>query len=329
MVFLVQNKVEDVLTWRNPIETISAMTIFSLVTLNPGLLISLPLFIVVFALLVPGYEARHPPPPSTLSSAPTEVTSAISPPLQPAKPAPELSRDFFMNMRDIQNSMDDFNNLYDLVRTWVVHVTTFRDEPLSSTVLAFATIAALTIVVSIQLLPMRWIILLIGNATILACNPVLFKYLMQTYLSPEEIERIKSKIDEFVKEDYIPPPPPQYVTFPVEIFESKRLLPPVPPAHLPDWSAPKYSRFPPRSTDTTDKLPVVSPPAGYVFAPDDWKVDETKKWVADRSSEDDTGFWIADGEEFDREGDRWVSFDAGGWKVRRLTRGVVRAVEKE
>ena len=145
---------------------------------------------------------------------------------------------------------------------------------------------------------------------------------------PEEIERIKSKIDEFVKEDYIPPPPPRYVTFPVEIFESKRLLPPVPPAHLPDWSAPKYSRFPPRSTDTTDKLPVVSPPAGYVFAPDDWKVDETKKWVADRSSEDDTGFWIADGEEFDREGDGWVSFDAGGWKVRRLTRGVVRAVEK-
>src|SRR5271170_8212864 len=149
VIFLVQNKVEDVLTWRNPIETISAMTIFSLVTLNPGLLISLPLFIVVFALLVPGYEARHPPPPSTLSSAPTEVTSAISPPLQPAKPAPELSRDFFMNMRDIQNSMDDFSDVYDSIRAWVVHVATFSNEPLSSTVLAFTSVAVITLLLSI------------------------------------------------------------------------------------------------------------------------------------------------------------------------------------
>src|SRR5271169_3294124 len=142
---MVQNKIEDVISWRNPIETISAMTIFSLITLDPRLLLSLPLFIIMFALLVPSYQTRHPPPPQSMSTVAAEVTQAISPPPQPAKPAPELSRDFFMNMRDIQNTMGDFSNVYDLIRAWVIDVTTFSNEPLSSTVLAFTSIAVVII----------------------------------------------------------------------------------------------------------------------------------------------------------------------------------------
>jgi hypothetical protein len=34
-------------------------------------------------------------------------------------------------------------------------------------------------------------------------------------------------------------------------------------------------------------------------------------------------------DELDREGDGWVVYEAGGWKVRRLTREVVRDVEKK
>src|SRR5208282_3904147 len=125
--------------WRNPIETISAMTIFSLITINPYLLLSIPLFILLFALLIPSYQVRHPPPSTSVSAVPTEVTQAISPPPQLAKPVPELSRDFFMNMRDIQNTMDDFSNAYDIVRAWIMHIATFSNEPLSSTVLAFTS----------------------------------------------------------------------------------------------------------------------------------------------------------------------------------------------
>ena len=218
--------------------------------------------------------------------------------------------------------MDDFSNVYDLVRAWVVHVTTFSNEPLSSTVLAFTSIAVVIILLFIQFLPMRWIVLVLGNAAILVCNPVIFKYLTTTYLTPEEIERLKSRIDEFVKEDYIPPPKSKHVFFTVEIFESRRLLPPVPPNHFPHWSTSKFSSFPPQSTNSTDKLDVVSPPQGYVFAQEDWKVDEnTEKWATERGMSDKTGFWIAEGDDFDREGDGWVVYEAGGWKVRRLTRG--------
>jgi Integral peroxisomal membrane peroxin len=282
---------------------------------------------MMFALLIPSYQARHPPPPSAISNVPAEVTQAISPAPQPAKPAPELSRDFLMNMRDIQNTMDDFSNAYDLVRAWVVHVTTFRNEPLSSTVLAFTFMASIVMVMFIQFIPLRWIVLVLGNAAILACNPVLYKYIMTKYITPEEIERIKRRVDQFVKDDYIPPPPSKFVTFTVEIFESRRLLPPVPPKHFPDWSTSKFSHFPPQSTSSTEKLSAISPPSGYVFGEDEWKVDDnTQKWATERGVNNETGFWVPEGDEFDREGDGWVVYEAGGWKVRRLTRGVVRAV---
>ena len=303
------------------------MIIFSLITINPHLLVSLPLFILLFALLIPSYQARHPPPSTAVSAIPTEVTEAISPPPQPAKPVPELSRDFFMNMRDIQNTMDDFSNVYDTVRAWVMHVATFSNEALSSTVLAFTSVGVIFVITFIQFLPMRWVVLVLGNIGILACNPVLYRFITTTYITPKEIERLKQKIDQFVQHDYIPPPQSKYVIFTVEIFEARRLLPPVPPNHFPDWSPSKFSPFPPQSTNSTNKLSAISPPPGYTFVEEDWKVDEDKeRWATERGVNDDTGFWIAESDEFDKENDGWVIYEAGGWKVRRLTRGVVRAV---
>ena len=325
--FLVQTKIEEVLAWRNPVETISAMTIFSLITINPHLLLSIPLFIALFALLIPSYQARHPPPSTAVSGVPTEVTQAISPPPEPAKPVPELSRDFFMNMRDIQNTMDDFSNAYDIIRAWVIHITTFSDEPLSSTVLAFTSISVIVVIAFIQYLPMRWIILVLGNIGILACNPILYRFITTTYITPKHIDQLKQRIDQFVREDYIPPPQSKNVTYTVEIFEARRLLPPVPPNHFPDWSPSIFSPFPPQSTSGTTKLSSISPPPGYTFVEEDWKVDEIKeKWATERGVNDDTGFWIAESDEFDKESDGWVVYEAGGWKVRRLTRVVIRTV---
>jgi hypothetical protein len=325
VIFVAQNYIQEVLSWKNPIETLSAMTIFSLLVINPHLLLSVPLLILTFSFLIPSYQIRHPPPPLSLSNIPMDVTEATSPPPQPAKPVPELSRDFFMNMRDIQNSMDDFNSLYDLIRAWIVEITTFTNEPLSSTFLAFATIGSLALIVFGQWLPVRWIILIIGNAAILSGHPAVFHYITTTYITPTDIERIRLRIEEFAKEDYIPPPPSQDVVYTVEIFESRRLLPPVPPNHLPDWSKSSFSPFPPQSTNGTAKLSTVSPPPGFAFLSDEWQIDEDKeRWVKERGLHDETGFWYADGEELEREGDGWVVYEAGGWKVRRLTRGVVR-----
>jgi Integral peroxisomal membrane peroxin len=330
VIFVVQNKIADVLTWRNPIETISAMTIFSLVTLDPRLLLSLPFFILVFALLIPGYETRHPPPPNAISSAPAAVVQAYSPASQPGKPAAELSRGFFMNMRDIQNSMDDFSDLYDAIRKWVLDVTTFKDEPLSSTVLAFSFLASVALLLLIQFLPIRYFILIAGNALILFCHPAIKRWVVTNYITPQRIERLKKEIDEFVKDDYIAPPKPTDILTEVEIFESRRLQPPRPPNHFPDWSPSRYSTFPPQQANTTDKLSAVDPPPGYIFAPEFWMIDfDTEKWPRERAQMDESGYWIAEQDEFDQEEEGWVVYEAGGWKVRRMTRGVIRSVPEE
>jgi Integral peroxisomal membrane peroxin len=328
VVFAVQCKIEDILAWRNPIETVAGMLIFSLVTIDPYLLIPLPLFILMFALLIPSYQVRHPPPPLTDSNIPTEVTQATSPPPQPAKPAPELSRDFFMNMRDIQNVMDDFSSVFDLVRGWILHATTFKNEPLSSTILAFSALAAVGMVLFVQYLPVRWFILVLGNAAILSCHPMLYRHITTTIITPEKVEKWKEGVETFAREDYIPPLPSKDVTYTVEIFESRRLLPPIPPNHLPDWSPSQYSPFPPQLTSGTNKISVVSPPPGFKFTEMDWRVDEDKRWAREREIDDDSGFWSVEEDELDREGEGWVVYEAGGWKVRRMTRYVVRHVEK-
>jgi Integral peroxisomal membrane peroxin len=322
---MVQSKIEDILAWRNYAETISAMVMFSLVTLDPNLLLPLPIFILLFALLVPSYQARHPPPPLTLSDLPTEVSQPTFPPPQLAKPAPELSRDFIMNMRDIQNLMDDFSNGYDVVRKYVLTYTTFKDESLSSTLLAFSVVAALGLILVVHYLPIRLIILVLGNAVILACHPALYELITTKYLTPEEIEKLKQRIETFAKEDYIPPPVINRIIYTVEIFESRRLLPPIPPNYLPDWSASTFSPFPPQVTSATNKLSSVSPPPGFKFADDDWTVDlEKERWAKERGFQDESGYWYVDDEDLKREVEGWVVYEAGGWKVRRLTRGVAR-----
>ncbi|KAL8995160.1 MAG: hypothetical protein Q9169_005069, partial [Polycauliona sp. 2 TL-2023] len=63
--------------------------------------------------MVPAYLVRHPAPPPTIVHSSYSING---PPLAPArtiKPAAEMSKDFFRNMRDLQNSMDDFSTVHD------------------------------------------------------------------------------------------------------------------------------------------------------------------------------------------------------------------------
>jgi hypothetical protein len=55
--------------------------------------------------------------------------------------------------------------------------------------------------------------------------------------------------------------------------------------------------------DLHNKISVVSPPPGFRFTEHDWKVDEDKRWAAERETNDDTGFWGVEEDELDREGE--------------------------
>ncbi|KAJ5103972.1 hypothetical protein N7532_004501 [Penicillium argentinense] len=174
VVFLFQNRVERLLSWKTPTHTASFLFAYSFICLDPHLLLVLPLVVLLLFIMVPAFITRHPPPPSTSTSSTTPYYSYEGPALAPArtiKPAPETSKDFFRNMRDLQNCMADFSDIHDATISVFAPLTNFSNEKLSSTIFLICTMAAVGLFLTAHLLPLRLIMLVAGNAAVLSNNP--------------------------------------------------------------------------------------------------------------------------------------------------------------
>ncbi|KAH0238334.1 Pex24p-domain-containing protein, partial [Aureobasidium melanogenum] len=126
IVFVFQNQMIRLFTWRVPTHTMSFLAVYTLVCLQPALAPVVPLAALLFFVMIPSFLTRHPPPPvanpsSSVDAAAAEQYAAygysgpaVAPP-QRVKPAPEMSKDFFRNMRDLQNCMEDFSRQRTLV----------------------------------------------------------------------------------------------------------------------------------------------------------------------------------------------------------------------
>jgi hypothetical protein len=179
VVFLFQDRVEGLLTWDTPSHTISLLFVYSFICLEPHLLLVLPLVVLLLFIMVPAFVTRHPPPPNTSTSSTTPYYSYDGPALAPAttiKPAPETSKDFLRNMRDLQNCMADFSDVHDAAISVIAPLTNFSNEKLSSTLFLGCTIAIVVLFVSAHLLPLRLVLLLGGNAAILSIHPTVRQF---------------------------------------------------------------------------------------------------------------------------------------------------------
>jgi Integral peroxisomal membrane peroxin len=149
------------------------MFVYSFICLDPCLLVVLPAATLLFFIMIPAFLARHPPPPSTSTSG-TAPYSYQGPALAPPKtisPASETSKDFFHNMRDLQNTMADYSNLHDAAVSFLAPPTNFSDENLSSTLfLALSAVIASLLLIS-HLLPWRWILFVGGNTLVIVGHP--------------------------------------------------------------------------------------------------------------------------------------------------------------
>ncbi|OJD25860.1 hypothetical protein ACJ73_02769 [Blastomyces percursus] len=150
---------------------------------HPYLLIILPFAVFLLFIMVPGFLARHPPPPASAStSSTTAYYSYEGPALAPAqtiKPASETSKDFFRNMRDLQNSMADFANLHDATVALLSPATNFSNEILSSTVFLLLTILSAILFLTAHLIPWRMLCLVGGNAAIIGSHPSVSAFMQQ------------------------------------------------------------------------------------------------------------------------------------------------------
>ncbi|KAI9678065.1 MAG: hypothetical protein M1817_006009 [Caeruleum heppii] len=302
VVFVFQNRLIRLLSWRTPTHTLSFLAVYTLLCLDPYLLAVLPLVILLLFVMVPSFVTRHPPPPTNLS---TDSYSAYGPPVAPpptVKPVSEMSKDFFRNMRDLQNSMEDFAQIHDKVVDLVAPPTNFSNETLSSAVFLFLFVASCILFLASHLLPWRAISLLAGWAGVCAGHPSIQRQLVSTHkdhVQPRERRTqswVSSWIDGEIKLDSGPE------MREVEVFELQRR------STADEWAGWVFSPSPhdPLSPDrVTGHRPRGTRFFEDVQAPPGWEWSD-KKWTLDLLSREWVEERMITGVEIEMEGERWV-----------------------
>lgn len=336
VVFQFQARVFRLLSWRRPTHTLSFLAVYTFVCLDPYLLLALPLAVTLFGILVPSFIARHPPPSSDPDRVRNLGYSPRGPPLAPArtvKPAKELSRDFFRNLGDLQNVMEDFSVAHDKVVTLLLPKTNFSDEALSSALFAALFAACAVMMVAGHLLPLRFLALAAGWAGIWSGHPTVARWIHQArrqYMERQHTNddndadgqlpqqrRITRRpwnpataFDAWVRSDILLDDAPE--TREVEIFELQRLDPYSTAAGSSsgggEWEPWLFSPSPydplsrerlagerPRGARFFED---VLPPQGWEWSEKKWALDLwSREWVEER---------IITGVEVETEGERWV-----------------------
>ena len=271
-----------------------------------------PLACILLFLMIPSFVARHPPPPNNLLDQTQTQSSYYSyhgPALAPPptiRPASETSKDFFRNLRDLQNSMADFATLHDTLVNLIAPPTNFSNEPLSSTIFLTMFVSTILLFIMAHLLPWRFLSLVVGYGAIICGHPALQESIFQAsqkHIAPRR-SGAENFLNKLIKSDVIVDEAPE--TREVEMFELQHrpltstsqewepwLFSPTPfdplsPARISGESRPKGTRF----------FEDVKPPKGWEWADKKWVLDLlSREWVEER---------MVTGVEIETEGERWV-----------------------
>ncbi|KAF2857445.1 integral peroxisomal membrane peroxin [Piedraia hortae CBS 480.64] len=301
VVFVGQNRLIHLFSWKHPTETMSFLAVYSLLCLRPHLLPLVPLVGLLLGIMLPAFLVRHP----KSGNDPRVGQSYAGPPLAPAtrpKPAPETSREFFRNMRDLQNSMDDFSRLHDAVNDYVVPYTDFSDEGLSS--MLFVVLFALTCVglIGSALVPWRFVCLAAGWIATISGHPEVKRQLEQRS-NPTALKEKAWQLRQTLDADAILDEAQE--TRQVEIFELQRHRPRSDDSSWEPWlftsspfdylSSVRVAGMRPKGTQFFED---VVPPSGWQWKGKKWTLDlYPREWVEQR---------LITSVGIECEGERWV-----------------------
>ncbi|KAH0565347.1 hypothetical protein GP486_001265 [Trichoglossum hirsutum] len=306
IVFVFQNRLIHLFSWRHPTHTLSFLAVYSFVCIDPNLLTVLPVAAILLSVMIPSFITRHPPPPT---NSPTDPYAASGPPVAPppeVKAVNEMSGAFFRNLRDLQNAMDDYSQIHDKFNSLILPHTNFSNEPLSSTVFLFLFAITYVLFLASHLLPWRTIFLAGGWFVVAAGHPRLQRSLLTAHdehLLPRE-RQAQSWLNAWIDHDIIIDSSPE--TREVEIFELQKRV----------WSSSSIGEwegwvFSPQPYDPLSPTRIsgdrpngtrffedVKPPPGWEWADKKWTLDLlSKDWVEER---------MITGVEVETEGERWV-----------------------
>jgi hypothetical protein len=238
---------------------------------------------------------------------PIDFYSPYGPPIAPAvkaKPPNDIiGKDFFRNLRELQNIMDDFSRLYDAVATSLDQLTNFADESRSSAVFLVLFLITCVIFFVSSLLPWRLIFLAVGWVVTVLGHPAVQASLLSTnaqHLKSRE-ERAKVRLLSWVEREFAVALAPD--TYETEVFELQRRN------NVGEWESWMFSPSPydPLEPERVSRqgptgtrfLEDVQPPLGWEWSDKYWSVDLlSQEWVRER---------CISSVKVELEGERWVS----------------------
>nr|POE75634.1 peroxisomal membrane protein pex29 [Quercus suber] len=303
VLFVFEAELIDLFTWRRPTATVAFLATYTILCLKPHLLLALPLFGVLLVVMIPPFVARHPVPENDPRLEP-DYKGPPSAPASRMKPAEATSRDFWRNMRDLQNIMEDFSRLHDSANVYITPFTNFSDEGISTLIFVVVFVLMNLAFVASGYVPYQMTALLVGWGLTFAGHPSVTAVLTSPKfisLVQRQVAAAQEWIRMCIEADIILDSAPERRQ--VEIFELQRyhvytdtwepwLFSPSPHDPL---SPARISGARPKGTQFFED---VQAPAAWT-----WK---DKKWMLDLASQE----WVAQrmitGVEIETQGERWV-----------------------
>ncbi|AET40323.1 Pex29p Ecym_5585 [Eremothecium cymbalariae DBVPG len=286
--FRLVNELIRIANWESPAYTLCIAFLFSFVVLKPvPMLSSVPVFYILFVVMVPFYMSIHTPE-TWEELGPSNPIPALGPPLKKAeipKPVPELSKEFILNLTDLQNHMVLYVFLYDFFVGIFSRFAFFTNESISA-----ATFVGLFILAVFNILfmgtlsewiPFRFLILVSGWCIITLSHPSLRHRFLDYFYSEETRLRLLTLTDQFERivdkhwDYYEPNERRQAAIFEVQMFNERAKAWELAGYSQDDYTLLSKLRIAEMSIDSATLS------LDDVKAPQDWEWIEKYDWVLD------------------------------------------------
>ncbi|KAI6250261.1 Peroxisomal membrane protein PEX29 [Erysiphe necator] len=299
-IFSLQRKLKKLIAWSSYTQTTSFLAMYTLICLEPHLISVLPL-VFTLLLLTNSYSTHNPSisiPAHRSENLISDEPNLFVPSVKPIK---ERSKDFFRNMRDIQNVMEDYSKFYDQITESITPLVNFSNEELSCSIFFFIFLASFFALSITHLIPWRLVMLLLGWIIICANHPFVSRISLvaSRHFVNHKKDKLNSFLNKLIAMNKLSAPSE---ILEVEIFEIQLL------SSAGEWVPFLYSRSPFLSSFGTDKgsewpkgthfMEDVRPPHGWEWTERKWTLDFLSyEWVQER---------VITGVEVEIEGERWV-----------------------
>lgn len=276
-------------TWENPTLTLTILTLYTHVVLKPlPTLMSFPFFFILLYIMTPAYTNKHIPDQHTVLGKNNPVL-ANGPDLKNPNiptPASEFSKEFLLNLTDLQNHMVLYVYGWDVVVHLLSKFAYFTDEAVSPFYFLTLLIIGLVSVsfgdLIFPLIPIKFILITTGWAVTVVFHPYFYDYVFNMVYSEETRYYIlgkTNKVEDILHKHFDLEEPPEQKE--VEIFEIHQFNKSAKEWHLVFFLNDDFTKISPSRLSYDEHSPIgslnkssIKPPKDWEFITDeDWKID--------------------------------------------------------